>query len=128
MMHTLILDCPRERNKAKLWVDKAPEDFAVRFGKATRTDRQNRWLWPHLEDLRRQVPEMAVYTTEQIKLRFMDALGAEMVFLPKLNGEGHFPVGMRSSTLTKAQFSALQELVLMYGEERGIKWSRQDNV
>jgi hypothetical protein len=123
MNYTLLLSSKRDREKAHRWIDKAPEDFALRMGKATRSDVQNRKMWPMIQDIKRQVPEMAVYTEEQIKLRFLDALGTEMVFLPKLSGEGMFPVGMRSSTLTKAQFGGLLDLLYEYGARHDVKWS-----
>ena len=36
----------------------------------------------NIKDIREQVPGMKEYTAEQIKLRFLDALGTEMTFLP----------------------------------------------
>jgi len=103
--------------------DEAPDDWVARYGQRTRTDDQNRKLWPMIADLQRQDPTMAEFSAEDIKLRFMDALGSEMRFLPKLEGAGMFPVGHRSSTLTVEQFSALLELMNKYGAEHGVEWS-----
>ena len=75
------------------------------------------------EDLRSQIPALNTYSTDDIKLRFLNALGVEMRFLPCLEGEGAFPVGLRSSTLTKDQFSALIELLFEYGSRHGVEWS-----
>lgn len=91
----------------------------------TRTDAQNRLMWPLIADIRAQVPEHAQYTPDQTKLRFLDALGAEMVYLPKIAGAGLFPVGQRSSTLTKAQFTLLIELIFAEGERCGVRWSKK---
>jgi len=104
-------------------IDEAPADYVMRLAKETRRDAQNRKLWPMIADLQRQVPELATYSAEDIKLRFLNALGTEMRFLPTLEGEGMFPVGMRSSTLTVAQFSALIELLYAYGAQHGVRWS-----
>jgi hypothetical protein len=60
---------------------------------------------------------------DDIKLRFLNALGTELRFLPTLEGEGMFPVGLRSSTLTKDQFSGLIELLYAYGAKHGVRWT-----
>ena len=46
-----------------------------------------------------------------------------MRFLPALEGEGMFPVGLRSSTLTVQQFSALVELIYAFGAKHDVRWS-----
>lgn len=122
-MGTIFLDTPHGRALAKRRVEQADADCVCRIGKRTRSDDQNRKLWPMIKDIREQVPDMARFTPEQVKLRFLDALGAELTFLPKLEGEGMFPVGLRSSTLSVAQFSGLIELLHKYGAEQGVTWT-----
>jgi hypothetical protein len=34
-----------------------------------------------------------------------------------------FPVGQRSSTLSKSQFTGLIELLFAYGAKHGVRWS-----
>lgn len=113
----------RQREFAKQLIDAAGSDYVVRIGKETRSEEQNRKLWPMIDDIRRQVPGMAEFTRDDIKLRFLNALGVEMRFLPALEGEGMFPVGLRSSTLTKAQFSGLIELLYEFGARHDVRWS-----
>lgn len=120
---TVFLSTPRQREIAKSVIDRTPDDYCVRFGKVTRTDKQNRKLWPMIADIQRQVPEMATFTAEQTKLRFMDALGCELTFLPKLEGAGMFPTGLKSSTLTVEQFGGLIELLYEYGARHGVEWT-----
>ena len=104
-------------------IAEAPAGYVVKIGAETRRDAQNRKLWPMLQDLQRQVPEMAAYALDDIKMRFLNALGTEMRFLPELEGQGMFPVGLRSSTLTVEQFSGLVELIYAYGAKHGVVWS-----
>ena len=111
------------RDKAKRLIDQAPSGYVMDIREPTRTDDQNRKLWPMLEDIRAQVPGMNEYTRDDIKLRFLNALGAEMRFLPCLEGGGVFPVGHRSSTLTKEQFSMLIELLYQFGAKHGVQWT-----
>lgn len=118
-----ILAGERQRNYAKRLIDEAADGDVMTLAKPTRTLEQNAKLWPMLEDLREQVPALGSYSTDDIKLRFLNALGVEMRFLPALENEGMFPVGLKSSTLTKDQFSGLIELIYAYGAKHGVRWS-----
>lgn len=118
---TLVGDT--QRAYAKRLIDEAPAGYVVKIAAETRRDAQNRKLWPMLMDIQRQVPEMVLFNTEDIKLRFLNAHGVEMRFLPALEGQGAFPVGLRSSLLTVAQFSGLIELLYAYGAKHGVQWS-----
>lgn len=112
-----------QRAHAKRLIDAAPAGYVVKIAAETRRDAQNRKLWPMLTDIQRQVPGFETFSTEDIKHRFMNALGTEMRFLPALEGQGMFPVGMKSSTLTVEQFSALIELILMFGAKNDVRWT-----
>jgi len=123
MSHTVRLIGPTQKAYAVRLIDAAPADHVMKLAKETRRDIQNRKLWPMLQDIQRQVPGMETFALDDIKLRFLNALGTEMRFLPTLENEGMFPVGLRSSTLTVAQFSALVEMLYMKGAEWGVIWS-----
>lgn len=112
-----------QRAYAKRLIDQAPQGWVMKLGAETRRDAQNRKLWPMLSDIQRQVPGFATFALDDIKLRFLNALGAELRYLPQLEGEGMFPVGLRSSTLTVHQFSALVELIYAFGAKHGVRWS-----
>lgn len=123
MAAKLYLTGPYARQKAHRLIDQAPEGEVMELREPTRTDDQNRKLWPMLDDIRKQVAGMDEYTRDDIKLRFLNALGAEMRFLPCLEGGGVFPVGHRSSQLSKEQFSMLIELLYQFGAKHGVKWT-----
>lgn len=120
---TIKLTSDYARERAKDLIDRAPYGYTVIIGEETRSQEQNRLLWPLIADIQQQVPEMATYSADDIKLRFLNALGTEMRFLPELEGAGMFPVGQRSSTLSKQQFTALIELLFAFGERNGVRWS-----
>lgn len=126
MSITIDLGSQHGRARARQLVDRPPADCVCVIRKRTRTDDQNRKLWPMLEDIRRQVEGMNAFTRDDIKLRFLNALGTEMRFLPELEGGGMFPVGLRSSTLTKEQFSGLIELLYEYGARHGVHWTEAE--
>lgn len=123
MSATVRLIGPSQKDYAKRLIDEAPADFVMKLAKETRRDIQNAKMWPMLQDIQRQVPGMETYSTDDIKLRFLNLLGTEMRFLPTLEGEGMFPVGLKSSTLTVAQFAGLIELLYKFGGDHGVVWS-----
>lgn len=127
---TIRLIGPTQREYARKCIDQAPDGWVCKIAAETRRDKQNRMMWPLLADLQQQVPAMATFAADDIKLRFLNALGQEMRFLPELEGGGMFPVGQRSSTLTVQQFAGLIELILAYGAKHGVRWSRksQDQI
>lgn len=114
---------PVPRENAKRAIDEAPEGHVVKIGAETRRDAQNRKMYAMIRDIQRGAPEMAVFNADDIKLRFLDALGAELRFLPKLEGQGMFPCGLKSSTLTVAQFNGLIDLLYEYGARKGVVWT-----
>jgi hypothetical protein len=114
---------PRQRAYACQLVNEAEDGEVVRIGAETRSEEQNRKMWPMLADLRDQVDWLGEYTTDDIKLMFLNKLGVELRFLPTLERQGMFPVGLKSSTLTKEQFSGLIELLYQFGGENDVKWT-----
>lgn len=120
---TFKLSHATARQRAIQAILDAPDGYAVSVGPETRTQAQNRLFWPLIADIRAQNPDMAQFTPDQVKLRFLNALDSEMQFLPELWGGGMFAVGQRSSTLSKRDFSLLVELVFKWGAENGIRWS-----
>lgn len=122
-MTTFRLTGPAQRAAARQAIDTAPPGHVVKIGAETRRDAQNRKLWPMIEDIRQQVPGYEPYSKDDIKLRFLNALGVEMRFLPELEGQGMFPVGLKSSTLTVDQFSGLLALLYEFGGRHGVVWT-----
>lgn len=111
------------RQRAMALVFAAPEGCVVSIAEETRSQEQNRLMWPLIADIQAQVPSMQMFSADDIKLRFLHALGTELRFLPELEGAGMFPVGQRSSALTKTQFTGLIELLFAYGEKHCVVWS-----
>ena len=117
----LIGDQQREAAAKACWL--APSNFVARIAAETRRDAQNRKLWPMLKDVQRDAPGLSTFTTNDIKLQCLNALGTELRFLPLLEGEGSFPVGLSSSSLTVAQFAGLVDLIYEFGGRKGVRWS-----
>ena len=103
-------------------VQRAPDGWTLELRAPKRTDDQNRAMWGLLSQIAKQRPTHngVRMTPETWKAVFMQALGAEMVFVPTLDGTAMFPLGHRSSQLTKAEFTALLELMLAWCAEQGL--------
>lgn len=122
---TVFLATKAARQRAHALIDSADGDDVMKLAKATRTDEQNRLMWPLIKDMRDQIPGFDKFNADDTKLRFLHALGNELRHLPDLEDEGFFPVGQRSSILSKNQFSALIEMMFAWGARHQVQWSRR---
>lgn len=119
---TLILGTTRARETAHRLIDAAPVGAVLNVRPATRSTDQNALMWALLSDVSRAKPDGRMHTPEVWKALFMHACGHAVAFETGLSGEP-FPIGFRSSRLTKAQMSELIEFILAWGTERGVAWS-----
>ena len=119
---TVILRGPDQRSLAKRLIDSAPVDAVVNVREAGRTLDQNAKMHAMLSDISRAMPEGRKHTTDTWKALVMHACGHECQFEIGLNGQP-FPVGFRSSRMTKAQMSDLIDWMYAYGAEHGVEWS-----
>lgn len=106
-------------------INEAPADFVAIIRQKTRSDVQNAKLHAMLTDFQRAETPISHHSIEDLKLIFLQALRAESRVLPTLDGKGMFPIGQRTSTLTKAQFAGLIELIYAYAAPFNVKWSEQ---
>lgn len=122
MARHLLKLTPSQRDNAHGWVEKALRSFqpgaafVMEIREPTRSDEQNRALWSLLGQIQkaRPVHNGVQMDTETWKCLFMHALGREVRFVPTLDGSSMLPLGLRSSKLTKREFSDLIELILAW--------------
>lgn len=122
---TVILRGDAQRQLAKRLIDTAPGDAVVTIKESTRTIDQNAKLWALLSDVARAKPEGRCHTSDMWKALFMHACGHAVQFEHGLNGQP-FPIGFRSSRLTKAEMSELIECIYEYGARFGVAWSEPE--
>lgn len=127
MSQTVILHGPSQRAFAKSLVDRAPGGAVLTIREATRSTEQNAKLWAMLSDVSRAKPEGRMHTPEIWKCLFMSACGHAVQFEAGLDGRP-FPVGFRSSRLSKSQMSDLIEFVYAYGAEHGVMWTEPESA
>lgn len=123
----LILGGKAQRDRATAWVAKAPINTRVEFREPKRSLPQNDRMWAMLTDIAKQRPNHngAKMTADLWKAVFMQALGAEMTMLPTLECDGFFPIGLRSSELSKSEMSDLMELMTAWGAAHGVTFHDQ---
>ena len=120
----VILDSPRNREKACVWIKKAPHKTRVEFKLAKRSLPQNARMWAILTDVASQVAwHGQKLTPDDWKLIFLDALKREVRMVPALDGRGFVNLGRSSSDLSKSEMGDLMELISAFGGEHGVKFS-----
>jgi hypothetical protein len=125
----LVLNNNDVRARAISWVQKAPAGCRVEFREAKRSTEQNDRMWAMLTDIARQKEHCGrKYDAALWKCLFMNALGHETQFIPTLDGTSFMPLGYRSSELSKAEMSALIDLMFAWGAENGVVFHDQQEV
>lgn len=122
MSRNLLRLTPGARRDAHAWVDRAlslwtlGKPYTLEIREPKRSDEQNAALHGLIAQIIKQRPvhngvrmDMALW-----KASFMQALGEEVRFVPTLDGDGVFPIGLKTSALTVARFSELIEFILAW--------------
>ena len=122
MTQTVILRSSSQRALAKQIIDRAPADAVVQISEAKRSSDQNAKMHAMLSDISRAKPEGRRHTPEVWRSLMMSACGHAVQFEHGLDGQP-FPIGFRSSRLTKAQMSDLIEFIYEYGARHDVRWS-----
>lgn len=124
---TVILRSPASRDGAKRLIELAPHGAILNIKPATRSNEQNALLWSLLSEVSRAKPDGRQHTPDVWKCLFMQACGHAVQFEVGLDGKP-FPLGFRSSRMTKEQFSDLIEFILQYCAEQGIRLTDPDQM
>lgn len=113
---------PGTRRNVHDAVDKAPVGYVTDIRPETRSDLQNRLMWPLLEDVAAQVVwHKRKLPAGEWKNGFMMAL-AQAEFIPGINPGTIWPLGLSTSALNKAKFSELIDLIYAFGAENGVRF------
>jgi hypothetical protein len=119
MAQVVILDSRYRRDQAHRLIDAAPVGAVMTIAPAKRTVEQNSRFWAMLSDISQAKPDGRSHTPETWRDLFMHAMGHATRFEMGLNGEP-FPIGFRSSRLSKSQMSDLMEFMSAWAAEKGI--------
>ena len=119
MTHTVVLRGRMARDRAQQLVRAAPAGSVMEIRAPRRTIDQNARLWAMLSEISMQKPGGREMTPDVWKAAFMNAAGHAVQFETGLDGRP-FPVGFRSSRLTKAQMIDLQTFIEQWCAENGV--------
>lgn len=123
MRGALRIITPRTRTEIAREVMNVPDGFEVIIRAPSRSPDQNSKLWPMLSDVARTMPEGRQWNNDTWKCAFMHVLGHQVQFCEGLDESGPFPMGFRSSHLSKPQFADLITTIYEYGDRHGVRWS-----
>ena len=118
----IILAGSSQRAFAKSQIDAAPAGYWVTIKEPTRTDAQNKKLWPMLKDVSNQVDW---YGNKLKDYEWKDVLTASLKrqkVVPGIDG-GFVSIGSKTSTMGMRMFSDLIELIYAFGAEHDVKWT-----
>jgi hypothetical protein len=121
--HTVRLTGAAQREYAKRLVDAAPDYAMVTVKAGDRSLDQNAKMWAMLTEVSRAKPEGRNWTPETWKCAFMHSLGHQIQFADGLDNSGPFPLGFKTSKLTKPQMADLITVIQEYGDRHGVDWS-----
>jgi len=126
----IIIRNAADRQRAIRWVSQLPVGGVVEFKDKKRSSEQNAAMWSLLTQVARQRPthngvKMSAATWKAV---FMESLGAEITWLPKLDEPGMFAFGHRSSQMTIAQMTDLIELILAWSATQGLTIEHFDDA
>jgi len=124
MSQTVILRGDMQRALAKRLIDYAPQDAVVKISASVRTNDQNSKMWAMLGDISRAKPDGRRHIPETWKSVYMATMGHEVRFEMDLNNNP-FPIGFRTSLLTKAQMADLIDFIYAHGAQHNVKWSEE---
>lgn len=89
----------------------------------TRSDAQNRRMWAILTDVSKQVLWYGKRLTPEDWKHVFTASVRKLEVVPNIEGTGFVALGLSTSQMTKAEHSALTDLAMAFGDERGVNWS-----
>lgn len=121
--HLLILANDAIREKAIRWIRGLPAGTRVEFKGPARSLDANALMWARLADISRQVDWYgAKLTPEDWKDLFTASLRKSRV-VPGIEPGTFVVLGLRTSDMSKEEFSNLLALIDAFAAERGVVWS-----
>lgn len=123
----LVLSTPAIRERAINWIKNVPDGTRLELKAPRRSLDQNALLWALLGDLSRQVEWYGTHLSADDWKDVLTASLRKARVVPGIDPGTFVPLGMRTSDMTKAEFSDLIELIRAFGAERGVVFSDEAN-
>lgn len=118
----IIVNGNYDRDRASQWAKSAPSGCIIEFRQSKRSLDQNSRLWACLTEIARKVEWHGMkLPADDWKDIFTAALRKHR-FVPGLDENTVVPLGMRTSDMTKQEFSDLLELINAFAAEHGVEF------
>ena len=121
---TVILTSQHARNEAHNVIAVAPFNAVVTVKSPKRSLDQNAKFHAMLSDVSRAKPGGRMHTPDTWKALILHACGHAVQFENGLNGQP-FPIGFRSSRLSKSEMADAITFLLKWGDDNGVKWTNE---
>ena len=115
MSTKFILAHAEARRRAIEFVRGAPDGYVVTVKAPTRSLEQNARLWAMLSEVSRQVDWYGKRLSPEDWKDVFSASLKQLSVVPNLDGTGFVALGMRTSHMSKSEFSDLMELIAAFG-------------
>lgn len=119
---TVIIRTPADRAAVARWAANVEPGTAVEFRSKSRSAEQNALLWSLLTEIAKQVEWYGVYLSADDWKDVLTASLRKARVVPGIDPGTFVPLGMRTSQMTVAEMTALIELILCFGAERGVQF------
>lgn len=117
----LTIRSTQDREKAKRWIDSAPDLSRVEFKGPARSTDQNSLMWELLTQLSEQLPWHGVHLkAEDYKDLLTASLRKEVRTIPNAEGTGFVVLGMRTSDMSRQEMGELLDLTIAFGALHGV--------
>lgn len=121
--YLIVLRSEADRAKARKVLEAAPLKSRFELKAEKRSLDQNAALWAALSDVTIQKEHNGRrYPPDVWKSLFLYGWQKEVQLIPTLDGTGILPL-LRTSDLSKAEFSELLDFIHAWGVEQGVKFS-----
>lgn len=109
------------------WIWGLPDLSRITLQRPKRSVPQSDKMWAMLTELAEQKPVHCGVPMDPVKWKavMMQALGAEMVMMPTLDGQNWFPLGLRSSELSREEMADLLTYMQAWADQNGVIFSEK---
>lgn len=126
--NAITLQSKADRERAAAWIANAPTGSTVEFRGPRRSIDQNSLLWSLLGQISRQVDWYGQKLSAEDWKDVCSASLRRYNVVPGIDPGTFVPLGMRTSQMTKEEMTALIELIIAFGTERGVRFREFEEV
>jgi len=125
---TVQIKTKADRNLIARWAAGVPEGTTVEFRAPRRSNDANAMMWSLLSQIAKQVEWYGQKLTAEDWKDITSASLRRYHVVPGIDAGTVVPLGMRTSQMTKEEMTALIELIIAFGTERGVKFREFEDV